>query len=159
MLKTTTPMFGKREDRVPHPILMNAVATAARAHASQEHKAASSHASQLIVGADVRLRSAEIEACDTLVVEGRVEANMNSRLLRIAEKGEFCGKVEIDIAEIHGRFNGELHVRDQLIIHPTGQVSGKIRYGRLLIKEGGQLCGDIQRLDAESADLSSGGTD
>lgn len=104
---------------------------------------------RLIVGPDVKLKGAEILDCDTLVVEGRVEATMDSRVIRIAEKGSFAGTVSIDIAEIHGIFEGELTARSQLIIHSTGRVSGKIRYGKLVIDEGGELCGDINALSAE----------
>ena len=105
---------------------------------------------RLIVGPDVKLKGAEILDCDTLVVEGRVEATMDSRVIRIADQGSFTGKVSIDIAEIHGRFDGELVARSQLIIHATGRVNGKIRYGKLVIDEGGELCGDINALSAES---------
>lgn len=104
---------------------------------------------RLIVGPDVKLKGAEILDCDTLVVEGRVEATMDSRVIRIAENGSFSGKVSIDIAEIHGTFEGELTARSQLIIHATGKVHGKIRYGKLVIDEGGELCGDINALSAE----------
>src|SRR5574343_424682 len=104
---------------------------------------------RLIVGPDVKLKGAEILDCDTLVVEGRVEATMDSRVIRIAENGAFAGKVSIDIAEIHGSFEGELTARSQLIIHATGRVQGKIRYGKLVIDEGGELCGDINALSAE----------
>ena len=106
---------------------------------------------RLIVGPDVKLKGAEILDCDTLVVEGRVEATMDSRVIRIAENGSFSGKVSIDIAEIHGHFEGDLTARTQLIIHATGRVSGKIRYGKLVIDEGGELCGDIYALSAENA--------
>ena len=105
--------------------------------------------SRLIVGSDVKLKGAEILDCDTLVVEGRVEATMDSRVIRIAEKGAFVGKVSIDIAEIHGSFESELIARSQLIIHATGRVSGKIRYGKLVIDEGGELCGDINSISTE----------
>ncbi len=101
---------------------------------------------RLIVGPDVKLKGAEILDCDTLVVEGRVEATMDSRVIRIAEQGSFTGKVSIDVAEIHGTFEGELTARRQLIVHATGRVSGKIRYGKLVIDEGGELCGDINTL-------------
>jgi cytoskeletal protein CcmA (bactofilin family) len=104
---------------------------------------------RLIVGPDVKLKGAEILDCDMLVVEGRVEATMDSRVIRIADKGSFSGKVSIDVAEIHGSFDGELTARSQLIIHATGRVSGKIRYGKLVIAEGGELCGDINALAAE----------
>lgn len=106
---------------------------------------------RLIVGPDVKLKGAEILDCDTLVVEGRVEATMDSRVIRIADQGSFSGKVSIDIAEIHGSFDGELTARSQLIIHATGKVSGKIRYGKLVIDEGGELCGDINALSAEKS--------
>lgn len=100
--------------------------------------------SSLIVGPDVKLKGAEILDCDTLVVEGRVEATMDSRVIRIAENGAFSGTVCIDVAEIHGNFEGELTARDQLIIHATGRVSGKIRYGKILIEAGGEVSGDVQ---------------
>ena len=108
--------------------------------------------SRLIVGPDVKLKGAEILDCDTLVVEGRVEATMDSRVLRIAEKGAYKGTVGIDIAEIHGHFEGELTARQQLLIHATGRVSGKIRYGKILIEEGGELSGDVQSLNASAKD-------
>ncbi|MDR3428396.1 MULTISPECIES: bactofilin family protein [Silvimonas] len=101
---------------------------------------------RLIVGPDVKLRGAEILDCDTLVVEGRVEATMDSRVIRIAEGGSFSGKVSIDVAEVHGTFEGELTAREQLIIHATGRVKGTIRYGKLLIESGGMISGEIESL-------------
>lgn len=105
----------------------------------------------LIVGANVKLKGAEILDCDTLVVEGWVEAKMDSRVLRIAEHGHFNGAVGVDVAEIHGRFDGEITARGQLIIHATGRVSGKIRYGRIFIEEGGEISGDIRGMESPSA--------
>ena len=102
--------------------------------------------SKLIVGPDIKLKGAEITDCDTLVVEGRVEAAMDSRVIQIAEQGVFHGTAGIDVAEIRGRFEGELTVRKQLVIHSTGKVTGKVRYGKLSIEEGGELSGDIGAL-------------
>ncbi|ATE60819.1 bactofilin family protein [Thauera sinica] len=104
--------------------------------------------SSLIVGPDVKLKGAEILDCDTLVVEGRVEATMDSRVIRIAQNGSYSGTVGIDVAEVHGVFEGELTARKQLIIHATGRVSGKIRYGKILIEEGGEISGDVKSLAA-----------
>ena len=100
--------------------------------------------SKLIVGPNIKLKGVEITDCDTLVVEGRVEATMDSRVIQIAESGAFKGSAEIDIAEIRGEFDGELTVRQKLVIYATGKVSGKIRYGKVVIEEGGQLSGDVQ---------------
>lgn len=100
--------------------------------------------SKLIVGPNIKLKGVEITDCDTLVVEGRVEATMHSRVIQIAASGAFNGSAEIDIAEIHGEFEGELTVREKLVIYSTGKVSGTIRYGKLVIEEGGQLSGNVQ---------------
>ena len=110
-------------------------------------KSPQSTGSRLIVGPDIKLKGVEITDCDILVVEGTVEASMDSRVVQIAEHGVFKGTVSIDIAEIHGRFEGELTARDQLIIHSTGRVSGKIRYGKIQIEEGGEIGGDIAKTD------------
>ena len=107
--------------------------------------------SKLIVGPGIKLKGAEIQDCDTLVVEGRVEATMDSRVIQIADQGSFAGKVNIDVAEIRGRFEGELTARKQLIIHATGHVSGTIRYGKIVIQEGGELTGDVKSLAAGEA--------
>ena len=75
---------------------------------------------------------------------------MDSRVIRIAEHGSFAGKVSIDIAEIHGTFEGELTARSQLIIHSTGRVSGTIHFGKLVVDEGGELCGEINVIAAKT---------
>lgn len=112
--------------------------------------------SRLIVGPDIKLRGVEITDCDTLVVEGRVEASMDSRVVQIAESGVFAGTVSIDFAEIRGRFEGELTARKQLIIYATGKVSGRIRYGTIRIEEGGEVSGEISTLAAANAPVLAG---
>ena len=99
--------------------------------------------SKLTVGPNIKLKGVEITDCDTLVVEGLVEATMDSRVIQIAEQGAFKGSAEIDVAEIRGEFNGNLTVRQKLVIYSTGKVTGIIRYGKLVIEEGGQLSGEI----------------
>jgi cytoskeletal protein CcmA (bactofilin family) len=81
-----------------------------------------------------------------LIVEGRVEASMDSRVIQISERGVFAGKAGIDVAEIRGCFEGELTVRKQLLVCATGKVSGKIRYGTLAVEEGGEISGDVAAL-------------
>ena len=101
---------------------------------------------KLIVGPNIKLKGSEITDCEILVVEGRVEASMNSRDIRIAEGGVFSGKAEIDVAEIRGLFEGELTARKQLVIYATGKVTGTIRYGALTIEEGGTISGEISAI-------------
>ncbi|PWB53713.1 MAG: hypothetical protein C3F18_07245 [Nitrosomonadales bacterium] len=105
---------------------------------------------KLIVGPNIKLKGSEITDCQILVVEGRVEASMNSRDIRIAEGGVFSGKAEIDVAEIRGLFEGELTARKQLVIYASGKVTGKIRYGALTIEEGGAISGDVAAISKET---------
>lgn len=124
-----------------------AAAAAANAVASASTPApaaAKEGGSKLTVGPNIKLKGVEITDCDTLVVEGLVEATMDSRVMQISERGAFKGSAEIDIAEIHGQFDGNLTVRNKLMIFGTGRVNGKVRYGKVVIEEGGQLSGDIQ---------------
>ena len=100
--------------------------------------------SKLTVGPNIKLKGVEITDCDTLVVEGSVEATMDSRVIQISERGAFKGSAEIDIAEIRGQFDGNLTVRQKLVIYSTGKVTGKVRYGKVVIEEGGQLSGEIE---------------
>ncbi len=99
--------------------------------------------SKLIVGPNIKLKGAEITDCEILVVEGRVEASMNSRDIRIAEGGVFSGKAEIDVAEVRGTFEGELTARKRLVVYATGRVNGTIRYGALMVEEGGIITGNM----------------
>ena len=151
------PFFGKREPETFQPrhttatpsSSVNSVAptsastSAASATAAAAKAPAENSGSKLTVGPNIKLKGVEITDCDTLVVEGTVEATMDSRVIQIAEQGAFRGSADIDIAEIRGEFNGTLTVRDKLVIFGTGRVSGKIRYGKLVVEEGGQLSGEI----------------
>ncbi len=124
-------------------------ASIASSHAGQGSTGGSAAAcaevsSKLIVGPNIKLKGVEITDCDTLVVEGRVEATISSRAIQISARGVFVGSADFDIAEIRGEFDGDLTVRQKLVVHSTGRVSGKIRYGKLVIEEGGQLTGDVQ---------------
>jgi cytoskeletal protein CcmA (bactofilin family) len=110
--------------------------------------------SKLIVGPNIKLKGVEIDDCDTLVVEGRVEATMVSRAIQIAETGAFSGKVDVDVAEIRGTFQGEMTARKKLVIHASGRVSGKIRYGKLLVQEGGEITGDVGALSESPVQLA-----
>jgi len=101
---------------------------------------------KLIVGGGITLNG-EIRTCDTLVVEGRVEAVLQEcKNIEIMGPGEFKGAAEVDVADISGRFDGDLTARQRLIVRAGGKVLGKIRYGQLEIERGGVLSGEVEVL-------------
>jgi cytoskeletal protein CcmA (bactofilin family) len=118
-------------------------ATKAQAAPEASQYTRNEEGSKLIVGPNIKLKGSEITDCEILVVEGRVEASMNSRDIRIAEGGVFSGKADIDVAEVRGTFEGELTARKRLVIYSTGRVSGTIRYGALMVEEGGTISGNM----------------
>ena len=132
---------GRSDTATPAPTTPTPVPVAAD---TSSNPATAQSGSKLTVGPDIKLKGVEITDCDTLVVEGAVEATMDSRVIQIAESGSFTGSAEIDIAEIRGTFSGTLTVRQKLMIYSTGKVKGKIRYGKVVIEEGGQLSGEIE---------------
>lgn len=99
--------------------------------------------SKLTVGPNIKLKGVEITDCDTLQVDGLVEATMSARVIQISEQGAFKGSAEIDQAEIRGEFDGNLIVRQKLVIYSTGKVTGTVRYGKLVVEEGAQLSGEV----------------
>lgn len=80
---------------------------------------------------------------------------MDSRVIQIAETGVFVGRAGVDVAEIRGRFEGELTATKQLLIRSTGRVSGTIRYGKLAVEEGGELSGDIAAIGSTAKGAAS----
>lgn len=123
------PITGRRhmeKRRSPEPMM----------HSSDERK--------LTVGKGLSL-SGEIAACDILVVEGKVEAKLSDgKLLEITETGQFTGAVEIENADIAGRYDGDLTVHGRLTIRGTGRISGIVKYGELEVNAGGQVIGEMQ---------------
>jgi cytoskeletal protein CcmA (bactofilin family) len=101
---------------------------------------------RLIVGRNIQLKG-EIGACDTLVVEGRVEASMKSRIIQTAESGVFIGEADVETAEVSGLFEGKLTAHKRLVVRATGQVKGIVRYGSIVIEEGGRVSGDVKDIE------------
>lgn len=147
-----SPFFNtgnKREEGYPRGGMSpNAAAVSGQPQPAAPQPAAAPAAkegeSKLTVGPNIKLKGVEITDCDTLVVEGSVEATMDSRVIQISERGAFKGSADIDVAEIRGVFDGNLTARQKLVIYSTGKVTGKVRYGKVVIEEGGQLSGEVE---------------
>ena len=131
-------VFGPRRDAGAQP--------AAAATGSAPKPSTEADTRKLIVGGGIA-HNGEIRTCDTLVVEGRVEAVLQDcKNIEIMAPGEFKGAAEVDVADISGRFDGDLTARQRLIVRAGGKVLGKIRYGQLEIERGGVLTGEVEVL-------------
>jgi cytoskeletal protein CcmA (bactofilin family) len=110
--------------------------------------------SRLHVGADIHLKG-EITACDRLIVEGKVEASMDSKEIEISKSGVFIGTVDIDTADISGQFEGTMKARTRLVVRKSGRVSGNISYGEIEIEPGGEIGGSLNKITKEQPNLLS----
>ena len=109
--------------------------------------AASPRDRKLIVGRGISL-SGEITACDHLVVEGRIEVRLKDcRIVEIAEGGVFKGSADVHLADIGGRFDGDLSVRERLNVQGAGVISGSVRYGEIAVAAGGRLVGRMEPME------------
>lgn len=113
---------------------------------------------KLTVGSGIRL-SGEITACEKLVVEGQVEADLTgAQDLVVAQSGLFKGRAIVDRAEISGTFEGELTVREVLSLHGSGLIQGTLKYAEMEIERGGRVRGTIEELDRAETVKSNGPT-
>jgi len=145
--------FRQNQPIAPAPVAANTPAPSSTSTDSDK-KVDERKESKLVVGPDIKLKGVEISDCDTLVVEGRVDATLDARILEIAENGVFQGTIAVDQAEIRGRFEGEITVRKQLVILGTGKVSGKVRYAKIKVEEGAELSGDLAVLDKSATSIT-----
>ena len=103
---------------------------------------------QLLIGEDISL-SGTITSCDKLVIAGTVETNISEcKELEIARGGLFKGEAKIQMAEIAGEFVGSLSA-DLLRLRSSGRISGDVNYGKLEVELGGEIIGNLSRIQGE----------
>lgn len=107
--------------------------------------------SRLTIGQGITM-SGEIENCEHLLVEGTVEAALRgANILEISETGVFYGTVEIQEAEIAGRFEGDLTAYDRLVVKAGGTITGTISYREIEVEAGATIEGTLNPLPREAA--------
>jgi len=106
----------------------------------------SEHNQRLVIGKTITIKG-DISSCDTLVIEGKVEANVfEVKNIEIAEGGVFKGKAEVENASIAGSFEGTLVTQNNLDISNRGKVKGNIKYENISIAIGGLILGDVDTI-------------
>ena len=86
-----------------------------------------------------------IEGCDTLAIEGAVEAELRCRVLTVAPGGLFRGAAEVETAELGGTVEGKLTVRGLLSVRATGRVLAEtVCYDELEVERGATIAAAIR---------------
>lgn len=106
----------------------------------QDHKT-------LIVARDIAIAGAKIGPCERLLIEGQLDAAVGEcREIDVARGASFKGSIRVEDADIAGSFDGEMIVRRRLRIRASGRLKGRISYGHIEIEPGGQIDGEVSRL-------------
>ncbi len=100
----------------------------------------------LLVGRGIEIKGG-IQACEILVIEGRVEADLAVKTLDIKAGGAFAGEAKVETAHIAGNYEGSLTVSGRLTVAETGVVRGTLRYATLAVAAGGVVAGDVDQKD------------
>src|SRR5690606_15640365 len=100
---------------------------------------------RLVVGRSIKL-TGDIDVCESLIVEGHLEANLtDARVVDVVSGGMFKGSAEVEEAHITGTFDGTLSTRRHLAIYAGAVVKGKVRYeGDLTVEPGAIIKADIK---------------
>lgn len=146
-VSNTTPMPGSaptdtavRPAAIARPAFSNSAAVAPTKPVDPDQNEG---ARRLVVGKGIRL-TGEVASCDTLVVEGTIEAKLTgARLVEVSETGTFKGSAEIQDATIAGLFEGDLTVTGVLKVMSTGMIRGNLRCGTLEVQKGGRISGSM----------------
>ena len=108
----------------------------------------------MVVGRDICL-SGEIKSCDSLAVEGRVEADLKDCTnLEVLPSGVVKGNATVQRCEIAGVFEGSLTAEQYLLVRAGGRILGNVSYREIEVERGGHIAGRIEEIDAVEADTS-----
>ncbi len=155
-LPRTSPVPGRRGSGIMQPGIsrrpsLGSASALAATPAAGTPGSAANEGRKLVVGREICL-SGEIKACERLIVEGRVEADLtDSKLLEITEHGLFKGNASVDNCYICGTFEGDLVVHGLLHIRDGGRVLGKVFYSELEVARGGKIIGTMEVIELEEA--------
>jgi cytoskeletal protein CcmA (bactofilin family) len=99
----------------------------------------------LIIGEGTILR-AKVSNCRQLEVAGYVDGEVETESLVVHRGGRCYGTIHAGSADVSGTVQGRIGVRQLIHIHPTGDVSGSVRYGRLSMDAGGSLSAEVRNV-------------
>lgn len=99
----------------------------------------------LIIGEDAVLKG-EVKNGNRIEIWGYVEGGVRASDVIVHEGGKLFGTLNSENAEIRGTIQGDVRVQQLIQIKRTGQASGKIKYGRLSMEEGGELTAHVRNI-------------
>ena len=87
-----------------------------------------------------------IEFSGELLIRGKVGGKVKGDTVTIAEEGAADADMRVHRLTIGGRFQGDAHADEELVVLATGQCDGRVQCRNLIVHEGGQLNADVSQI-------------
>lgn len=87
-----------------------------------------------------------IEFSGELLIRGRVGGKVKGDIVTIAEEGMADADMKVHRLTIGGRFQGDVHADEELVVLATGQCGGRVQCRNLIVHEGGRLNADVSQI-------------
>jgi cytoskeletal protein CcmA (bactofilin family) len=114
-------------------------------------------AGMIFIGAGVAFKG-DVTVPGCASIDGTFEGVLKAKALVVGPSGHVSGQISVETAEIRGAVGDHLMVQSNLILRSTGSISGAISYATIMVEEGGELAGTIEKIarnKAEKADPES----
>jgi cytoskeletal protein CcmA (bactofilin family) len=85
----------------------------------------------------------DISVPGILVVDGQVEGSINARAVWVSPTGSIKGAVAATEAEVYGAVSETIVVKQLLVVHAGGRLTGDVRYGELQLEKGAVISGTL----------------
>jgi len=100
---------------------------------------------------------------DTVRIDGSFSGEISSdNTLIVGETGEIHAKIDSVCVVISGLVEGDIHAKDQVVLHKTAVVNGDIQAPSFVVEEGAQLNGSVRMTQSSAkpnlAPVGSGGS-
>lgn len=99
----------------------------------------------MVVNADTTV-TASIRNCRRLEVYGYVQGDVIADELLVHDGGQLYGTIRAGSAEIRGKVQGDMRVRNLIAIRANGTVAGNLQYGAMTLENGGNLAAEVRNV-------------
>ena len=91
-------------------------------------------------------------------VDGKFEGTLKAKHLIVGQSGRcVSGQISVETAEIRGAVADHLMVESKLTLRGTGSVSGSVSYSKIMVEEGGELSGTIEKISSDAGKAKAEG--
>ena len=82
---------------------------------------------------------------EDLIVDGTIEGTVNFKenSLVVSKNGRVTANINARVIRVDGEVKGELRGSEQVVVSPSGQVTGDIRAPRVVLEDGCQFKGSV----------------